>query len=382
MPKLTILRDSLSTESVVMILPQTITCLVQKGWEIYVEKGLGQKLHITDEAYALAGAKISKIPLELIADADAVLQPRPVHMGQELLTLMREGALLIGWCDLANGNIRHWFDQCVRKRISVLALDAFSMQQSLTSSPRVQLFDINYSFQQVSGYKAVIEAFYHLPHVAPLWHGALRVLPPSRVLILGAGIAGFQAALTAKSLGADVWMFDTRISHRQTAESCGARWVSWQDGLDSFVGDTEQQWAWQRQQQQAYLSERLKQSDVVIATHWQAGHKAHIWITDAMVSTMPKGSVIIDLAIHEGGNCSVSQCDQRIDWHGVTLLAPSQLAHGVYETISHLYSAHLEYIMQQLWDESRPHLWPSHDDLLQRAYVIHDGRVIQQQYIV
>jgi len=308
--------ETASGERRVALTPETCKKLVARGAKVRVQRGAGSASSFTDDAYVEAGA-------ELVADADAALREADLVLcvqppSPSTLTGLRDGAALVGLlapqADAARGeaiNARH--------------LLAFPLER-LPRTTRAQAMDVLSSQAGMAGYKAVLIAAQLAPRFFPMLTTAAGTIRPSKVLIVGAGVAGLQAIATAKRLGAQVEGFDVRPETREQIESLGGRFLdlgvsaAGEGGYARALTDEE------RAEQQRRLAEHLKNVDVIVCTAAVPGRPAPKIITAAMVAGMRPGSVIVDLAAETGGNCELTRPGENIESGGVVIAGPLNLA--------------------------------------------------------
>ena len=308
--------ETASGERRVALTPETCKKLVARGAKVRVQRGAGSASSFTDDAYVEAGA-------ELVADADAALREANLVLcvqppSPSTLTGLRDGAALVGLlapqADAARGeaiNARH--------------LLAFPLER-LPRTTRAQAMDVLSSQAGMAGYKAVLIAAQLAPRFFPMLTTAAGTIRPSKVLIVGAGVAGLQAIATAKRLGAQVEGFDVRPETREQIESLGGRFLdlgvsaAGEGGYARALTDEE------RAEQQRRLAEHLKNVDVIVCTAAVPGRPAPKIITAAMVAGMRPGSVIVDLAAETGGNCELTRPGENTESGGVVIAGPLNLA--------------------------------------------------------
>ncbi|RDY65909.1 NAD(P) transhydrogenase subunit alpha [Lysobacter soli] len=308
--------ETASGERRVALTPETCKKLVARGAKVRVQRGAGQQAAFTDDAYADAGAELVDDADTALRDADLVLCVQPPSSAT--LMGLREGAALVGLlapqADAARGeaiNARH--------------LLAFPLER-LPRTTRAQAMDVLSSQAGMAGYKAVLIAAQLAPRFFPMLTTAAGTIRPSKVLIVGAGVAGLQAIATAKRLGAQVEGFDVRPETREQIESLGGRFLdlgvsaAGEGGYARALTDEE------RAEQQRRLAEHLKNVDVIVCTAAVPGRPAPKIITAAMVAGMRPGSVIVDLAAETGGNCELTRPGETVDSGGVTISGPLNIA--------------------------------------------------------
>jgi NAD(P) transhydrogenase subunit alpha len=324
-------RERAPGERRVALVPETVGKLAAAGFDVVVEPGAGEAASFPDDTYAAAGATLGP-PW----DAEAVVTVRKPDASQ-----LREGQILIGFLDpLA--------DRENVERLTEQGIVAFAME-SIPRTTRAQSMDALSSQATVGGYKAALLAAEHLPRFFPMLMTAAGTVPPAKVLVIGAGVAGLQAIATARRLGAVVTGFDVRPVVREQIESLGAGW------LDLGVGGAEAEGGYAREltpdeiaAQQRALEEKISDFDVVITTAAVPGRAAPTIIPASAVRAMRAGSVIIDLAAETGGNCELTRPGEIVADSGVTIVGTTNLASTMPYHASTLYSRNVQALLLHL----------------------------------
>jgi len=308
-------RERAPGELRVAVTPETCRKLAALGATVRIERGAGLGAHFSDETYREAGARLAADAAEAYRDAAAVLCVRgPVV---EALAGVREGAALVG--QFATD------DPALAQAIAAKGLMAFPLQR-LPRSTRAQAMDVLSSQAGMAGYKAVLIAATLAPRFFPMLTTAAGTIRPSKVLVVGAGVAGLQAIATARRLGAQVEGFDVRPETREQIESLGGRFLdlgvsaAGEGGYARALTDEE------RAEQQRRLGEHLRGIDVVVCTAAVPGRPAPRIVSAGMVAGMKPGSVIVDLAAESGGNCELTRPGEEVDAGGVVVAGPLGLA--------------------------------------------------------
>ncbi|MCU0382154.1 MAG: NAD(P) transhydrogenase subunit alpha [Chitinophagaceae bacterium] len=280
-------------ETRVSLVAETAAAMVKKGWEVWVERGAGELAWQSDESYQQSGALI-KSRSEILEGAQIILSIHPP------VDTPARGSVLIGMYQARQNEslVASWKEA---------GLHVFSMEL-LPRTTRAQSMDILSSQANIAGYKAVLLAAHTYGRYFPMFMTAAGSIPPAKVLILGAGVAGLQAIATARRLGAVVEVFDTRPAVKEEVMSLGAKFIEVEGAADASKagGYAVEQTDEYRQKQQQRIAESIAKSDIVITTAQIPGKKAPILVTEAMLDTMRNGSVIIDLAASTGGNTPCS----------------------------------------------------------------------------
>jgi NAD(P) transhydrogenase subunit alpha len=342
-------RETVTDETRVALIPDLVPPLIRAHHEMMVEAGAGVAACFADTLYQQAGATIVESAAALYGRADVVFKVQPPQLrgptGAPEAESLRSGSAYIGFlAPLTRPDLLAAFAQ---RRITAYALEL------VPRIARAQSMDALSSMATVAGYKAVLLAADHLGKMLPLLMTAAGTVLPARVLILGAGVAGLQAIATAKRLGARVDAFDPRPAVREQVESLGAGFV---EMALPAVGETAQGYATAQsvaflEQERETIAAKLPYADIVITTAQIFGQRAPLLITTPMVEAMLPGSVIVDLAAEQGGNCELTQPGQTIERHSVSVIGAvnlparvpvhaSQLyAHNVVNLFLHLYAS-------------------------------------------
>lgn len=299
----------------VALTPETAKKLVAAGARVRVEQGLGRFARFTDQAYAEAGAEV--VQGDALAEADVVLcvQPPPATS----IAAMKAGTVLVG-------ALQPQADEARGAAIREAGVVAFPLER-LPRTTRAQAMDILSSQAGMAGYKAVLIAAQLAPRFFPMLTTAAGTIRPTKVLIVGAGVAGLQAVATARRLGAQVECFDVRPETREQIESLGGRFLDLGVSAAGEGGYARQLTDEERALQQQRLAEHLKGIDVIVCTAAVPGRPAPKIISAAMVTGMKPGSVVVDLAAETGGNCELTERGQTIETgNGVVVAGPVDLA--------------------------------------------------------
>ncbi len=361
-------------ETRVALIPETAGKLTRAGFEVVVEAGAGKASDYEDAAYAGAGATVLADVKDLYARSDIVVkvrEPLPIPAGHEA-DLMRSGATLVGFLNPTRNG-------ALIERLAARGVTAFAMEL-VPRITRAQKMDALSSMSTVAGYKAVLLAANSIGRFFPLFMTAAGTIPPARVFVLGAGVAGLQAIATARRLGAIVEAFDVRPAVRDEVKSLGATFVG--DDLVSEATTDKSGYAKEvGEGLQARIRElthaRTKTSDVVITTANVPGKRAPLLVTAEMVKDMKPGSVIVDLAAESGGNCELTQPGKTIVEHGVTILGPLNIVGLLANHASMLYSRNIWAVLTFLVTKEGQLKLDFQDEIIRESVVTHDGRVLK-----
>jgi NAD(P) transhydrogenase subunit alpha len=364
-------RETHPGETRVAMIPEHVAKLSKVGASIAIETGLGHALQIEDEAYADAGASAVKDRTALLENAAMVLRIR--KPGLEEVSQLKEGSIYVSLLDPFNE--KELIDAFLSKGISAISME---MIPRIT---RAQKMDVLSSQANLAGYAAVVIAAERLHKIFPMMMTPAGTIAPSRVFVIGAGVAGLQAIATAKRLGARVEAFDTRPVVEEQVKSLGARFVKidlgetgqTKDGYAKALTDE------QLQKQREGMTKVCAASDVVITTAQLFGRKAPPIVTEDMVAAMQKGSVIVDLAVESGGNVAGSQPDKEIDVNGVRIIGLANLPGRVAVHASQMFSSNLFNLVDEFWNTEEKRFELNFDDEIIKGCVItHQGEIVNQ----
>jgi len=340
-----------SPETRVSLIAEGALQLIKKNIQVWVEAGAGLNAFCSDQDYISVGAEI-KSAQEIASGADIVLS---IHT--PTITL-REGVVLIGMFQarFEKERIKTWTDQGVV---------VYSMEL-LPRTTRAQSMDVLSSQANIAGYKAVLTAANAYGRYFPMFMTAAGSIAPAKVLILGAGVAGLQAIATAKRLGAVVEVFDTRPAVKEEVQSLGAKFIEVPGAADPSAagGYAVEQTEEYKRNQQLKIEESIAKSDIVITTAQIPGRKAPILVSEEMLKTMKRGSVVVDLAASTGGNTPVTKDRETVLYHGVTIIGDSNLPATMPSDASKLYGKNILNFMQLLLDKEGNVIQEVKDDLV------------------
>ena len=361
-----ILREP-ETESRVAMLPGEVAGLIKLGVEVIVEKKAGERAFVPDKEYEAAGALISARD-EVIIRSDLLLSVNPLLSDDP--KNFRKGQVL---CSVINPvENPEWLEQVRILGLTVLALDM------VPRTTRAQSMDILSSMGTVSGYKAVLAAASKLPRFFPMFMTAAGTIKPSRVLIIGAGVAGLQAVAIARKLGAVVEVFDVRSAVKEEVKSLGGKFIEVEGAReDSSAGGyaVEQTEEFKRKQQEL-IQKRAIASDVIIATAQIPGKKAPVLVLRDTVLAMKPGSVIVDLAASSGGNCELTQNDRTITVNGVTIIGKSDFPSDMPYDASKMFGSNIINLLKIMIDKNGSFVLNMEDDIINCTTAVHSGEYI------
>ncbi len=355
----------------VALVPQNAKKLIGRGFEITIESGAGLNAGFTDADYEEAGAAVSADRNAVLSNADLILRVRKPEVNE--VSLLKSGAVTISFLDPFN-------EQALVESMASQGVVSISMEM-IPRSTRAQKMDALSSQANLAGYVTIIQAAYHCPKIMPMMMTPAGTIAPSRVFVIGAGVAGLQAIATAKRLGARVEAFDTRPVVAEQVQSLGAKFVEIDLGE---MGQTEQGYAKELTPEQLELQREgqkavIAQSDVVVTTAQLFGRPAPVIVGRDMVESMKPGSVIVDMAVETGGNVEGSVLDQVTDINGVKVIGQGNLPSEVARNASDMYSNNLFNLVDEFWDDENKQLnLDPEDEIVEACVITRDGAVVNE----
>lgn len=373
--KIGVPKESLPEEKRVAAVPETVAKMIKAGMEVLVGSGAGLGSYIQDIEYEKVGAKIETNCESLLGQADVILKvQRPLldnKKNQHEIDCMKENATLIGVLQpLAYPEIL--------EKLNAKKITAFSMDL-LPRIARAQSMDVLSSMSNIAGYKSVILAANHLGKFFPMLTTAAGTIHPAKVVVIGAGVAGLQAIATAKRLGAVIVALDTRPIVAEQVKSLGATFdlleVSHEAAQDAGGYAKELSLEFYKKEQEI-IQKHLKEADVVITSAIIPGKGAPLLITEAMVQEMKGGSVIVDLAVDQKGNCALSEPGKIVVKHGVTIIGLLNLPSTMPIHASQLYAKNLWTFLNYLVPEGKAIQLDLTDELIQGCLITRNGETV------
>lgn len=361
-------KETAELEKRVALVPETVSKLVEKGLDVHIEKDAGLASNYLDEAYREAGATIIEDRSQLFSNSDILLAIQTP--AEDDLSKLKEGAVLVCflWALQNEGTVSF----LKNKKVTALGMDA------IPRISRAQNMDALSSMSSIAGYKAALIGANELDRYLPMMMTAAGTVAPAKVLVLGAGVAGLQAIATAKRLGAVVEAFDIRPAVKEQVESLGAKFVEVPD-LDE---DTETKGGYakelsddKQERQRQVIHEHAKKSDIIITTALIPGKPAPKLITEQMVHDMHPGSVVVDLAAEQGGNCELTEAGKTIEINEVKIAGPLNIASTLAYHASQLYSKNMMALLDHLLEEGKPH-FDFEDEITLNTTITHQGEIV------
>tara|TARA_Y100000590_G_scaffold135594_1_gene155130 strand:- start:82 stop:1173 length:1092 start_codon:yes stop_codon:yes gene_type:complete len=336
-------KENLDTEKRISITLETAKKLIDLQFNIFIEKGYGEHLGIDDEEYKKIGINLISSPKEVFEKSNILLQVEcPTS---ENLNLIKDKSILIGQIDPFSNS--ESVKKLIKKEVKIFSLNL------LPRITRAQSMDVLSSQANLAGYKAVIESFSLFEKAIPMMMTAAGTVPPAKVLVIGAGVAGLQAIATAKRMGAIVFATDVRLAAKEQVESLGGKFltVEGSENLETDGGYAKEASEEFKKKQEDLLSETLKKIDIVICTALIPGKKAPLIIKENMVRNMKAGTLIYDLAAAQGGNSAFTQVDKVIDKNGVKIIGEKNILNKLPISASNLYAKNLFNFVSNLCDK-------------------------------
>ena len=365
-------REIASGERRVALVPEVVSQLTRAGHRVVVERGAGIRAGFTDEAYRSAGCDLADSAAEIYETAQMILKvqrPGRDDAGGAELDRMKEGSVLIGL--LQPSGDPSLFQQLADRHIIACSMEL------VPRTTRAQMMDALSSQSTVAGYKAVLLAANALQKFFPMLMTAAGTVRPARVLVIGAGVAGLQAIATARRIGAVVEAFDTRPVVKEQVQSLGAKFVE----LDFHGGDAQDAGGYARElskdhirREKELIHKRALQSDVIITTALIPGKPAPRLIDAETVAAMQPGSVIVDLAGEQGGNCELSVPGETVVRHDVTIIAPLHISSDLAFHASQMYAKNITAFVVLLAPKGELNL-NFGDDIISAVCVTADGEI-------
>jgi NAD(P) transhydrogenase subunit alpha len=364
-----ILKEN-SGDKRVSLLPEQAAVLVAKQVNVILETGAGNAAYSVDATYTDKNVSV-KDRLTVLSTSDLVLSINPLSASE--MAQLKPGAVVLGtFQPLFNTDL---VKQAIDKKASLFSMDM------IPRTTRAQSMDVLSSQANIAGYRAVLLAATMFPKYFPMFMTAAGSIPPAKMVIIGAGVAGLQAIATAKRLGAVVEVSDTRPQVKEEVMSLGAKFIEVEGAADASKagGYAVEQSEEFKQRQQQRLAESIAKADIVITTAQIPGKKAPVLITDAMLKSMKPGSVVIDLAAATGGNTAVTKNNETIVYEGVTILGNSNLASDMPSDASKLYGKNILNFLQLIITKEGLLELNFEDDLVKGCCMAHEGAVANER---
>jgi NAD(P) transhydrogenase subunit alpha len=369
--KIAIAKEIQVDERRVALVPEVAARLVKQGIEVWIEAGAGERAFFSDATYEEVGVKVIGDSATVWREADIVLKVG--YLEEFEVEKLRQGSIIIGFLNpLGNPGLV--------QKLADRQVTAFSMEM-IPRTSRAQSMDALSSQANLAGYKSVLIAAATLPKYFPMLTTAAGTIRPAKVLIMGAGVAGLQAIATARRLGAVVEAFDVRPEVKEQVQSLGAKFVDVTLEEDTVAegGYAKELSEKAKQHTREVLTTHVAASDVVITTAQVPGKKAPLLVTEEMVTQMKAGSVVVDLAASQGGNCECTEAGKDVLKHGVTIVGPINLPSSMPVHASEVYAKNLSALLKLMTTKEGELTLNFEDDIISGACMAHNGEILCQR---
>lgn len=366
-----ILKEFNSYEKRVAITPEVAAKLKQLNFTVAVEEAAGEKAGFSNQSYEQSGSTITTRE-QILKEVNIIVSVNAITKAD--LPLLKARQILIGNYSVFSN--KELVEELAAKGVELLSLEL------MPRISRAQAMDILSSQNNLAGYKAVLVAADCFKKAFPLMMTAAGMIPPAKVFIMGTGVAGLQAIATAKRLGAVVSAYDVRAATREQVESLGAKFVVVDESVfkdsESATGYAKElPKDYQEKEKEVILGHIIKQ-DIVITTALIPGKKAPLLVNEQMVKGMANGSIIVDLAASNGGNCELTEANKIVEKHGVTIIGNANLASDLATSASNLLSNNLFSLFKAFYQKEQPFSFNYTDDIIKNILVTKDGAIVNQ----
>jgi len=364
-----IIKETLEGERRIAAVPETISKMVKSGMEVLVEAGAGNDSFVSDAEFEAAGAKIAPDAASVLSRSDLILKVNKPTVDE--INNIKEGAVLISF-------LQPFASPEVVKALAARKVTALSMEM-VPRITRAQRIDALSTMSTVAGYKVVLLAAASCGRFMPMLATAAGTIPPAKAMIIGVGVAGLQAIATIKRLGAVVTAFDVRPAAGEQAKSLGAEFVSLEvphDQAEDTGGYAKEMSADFYKKEQDILRSHIKDVDVVITTALIPGKRAPLLITEEMVKEMKPGSVIVDMAVEQGGNCELSEVGKDVLKHGVTIIGQVNIPSSMPVHASLLYARNILAFVNLISPDGKSINVDLSDDVIIGSLITHNGEIV------
>ena len=362
--KLAVPKETKLKENRVALTPDVVKELVKAGFEVNIEAGAGLNSFFSDESYSAVGAQIIPDKNRLYSEADVVLKVNAPAADE--IAKMKKEAILISF--LFAGTNPETIAACEKAGISAFSMDA------IPRISRAQKMDALSSQANLAGYKAVLMAADTIGKILPMMTTAAGTIRPSKIVIFGAGVAGLQAIATAKRLGAVVEVTDIRPETKEQVQSLGGKFIEVKGDASikiegGYVKGVSEEFL---KMQQELVGKHVKEADIVITTALIPGRKAPLLVTEEMVKSMRFGSVILDMAVEQGGNVVGSELNKTVQKHGVTIIGEGNIPSLLPMNASALYAKNVQTFLLHLADKDK-FKWEMEEEITKGSLIVYKG---------
>jgi len=362
-----VVKETKYNEKRVALTPAVALQFIKQGYTCFVEDRAGYNSNFSNESYQAVGCTITNNKVDLLSNAAIVIKVNAPT--DEEISLMKSGVVLISY-------VYHSFNPDLVSKLAKQGISAFSMD-AMPRISRAQSMDALSSQSNLAGYKAVIMGADEMGKIFPLMMTAAGTITPSRILIFGAGVAGLQAVATAKRLGAIVEVTDVRPETKEQVESLGGKFIEVKaEGVKVEGGYAKEVSADYLDKQKEAVNKSLAQADLVITTALVAGKKAPVLINEEQVKLMKLGSVIVDMAVEQGGNCALSELDKTITTsNGVIIVGQSNLPSTLAQNASELYAKNVFNFLTHLSTKDGMK-WETEEEITKGTLITHQQKIV------
>ncbi len=372
--KIAVLKEIKKYENRVAVTPDVVKKYTAAGHQVTIEKSAGVRAGYTDAAYQTAGATMASTPKATLDKAEIVLTVQPLT-AKQTQDLPHKATVI--------GHMNPYDSADLTAELTQKKVTSFAMEL-VPRITRAQSMDVLSSQSNLAGYRAVIDAAYAFPQAFPMMMTAAGTVAPTKVFVMGVGVAGLQAIATAKRLGAVVSATDVRPAVKEQVESLGGSFVM-VESQETKAAETAGGYAKEmsddyKKKQAELIAKTISKQDIVITTALIPGRAAPVLVSEDMVKTMKPGSVIVDLAAAQGGNCPLSKADEVVEKHGVTIIGYTNLAARVAFDASALYAKNLLNFIDLITDESGKMDLNMDDEIIQASVMTHNGKMMQEKF--
>lgn len=371
--KIFVPKETSQHEKRVALTPEIIKKLSDMNVTIYVEKDAGKEAGIPDSLFESAGAHVVKDKEGTLKEVDLLVRVAPPSL-EEITHLKPEAIILAMMKPHTQGELL--------KSLAQSKLTAVGLEM-IPRISRAQAMDVLSSQSNLAGYKAVVDCAAEYGRAFPMMMTAAGTIPPAKVIVLGAGVAGLQAIATARRLGAVVSAFDVRAAAKEQVESLGASFieVSSDESGEGSGGYAKEMSEDYKKRQAEKLADVMKSQDIVITTALIPGKPAPVLITEAMVKSMKPGSVIYDLAVENGGNCELSELGKTVTKHGIKIIGHANVPSRIPFDSSQVYARNIFNFLKTFMDSTTGQFTLNfEDEIIKGATLTHDGHVVHPQF--
>ena len=347
-------KEDLTQDKRISITPENVKKFKELSFSVFLEKGYGEHLGISDDLYKEKGAELKQGKNEILKESQIILKVNSPSENE--VNFINSGSILIGQFDPFES--KEIINKFIKKKVNIFSLNL------LPRITRAQSMDVLSSQANLAGYRAVIESVEEFDKAIPMMMTAAGTITPARVMVIGAGVAGLQAIATAKRFGAIVCATDVRNTAKEQVESLGGKFltVSGSENLETAEGYAKEAGEDFKRKQAELIKESVKKNDIIICTALIPGKKAPRIITEEMVKSMKPGSIIYDLAVTQGGNSAFSEADKVKIVNGVKVMGSKNILNSLALTASSLYARNLFNFVNNLYNKDKKDIYINKED--------------------